>query len=297
MMNHNCPSCGSSARLIMVGTVSVAEYFQRPGAYTITSGEHQDRLPLYKCARCGHGFTPITIDPSSITEWYAKAPRDEVFLGDEAARRKTAETLLKRIEARVPKGRLLDVGAGPGVFVAVAVGRGWQAVGLDPSAWAVDHARDTYGVEMIQGDISALQNLPPQAFDVVTLFDVIEHVVNPELLLENSSRVLTSRGLVVLTTPRFDSFVARRMGRRWYCIFPAHLHYFTHRSLQAALEKAGFTSMAARSHTRYLSRSYLWDRVQGLFGYAPSSPTRQQSASIPVNLGDEFEVYAYKEKS
>ena len=291
-----CVICHTAAHVYDPGTTTPGQFFSSEVSYTIAAGHNQQRLPLYACQVCGHGFTPIDIDFSIITNWYGRNKPDTVFLSNEAARRKTARIILQRIQTHTGKvGRLLDIGAGPGIFVSEAIRAGWDAIGIDPSAWAIRHARDAYGVVIQQGDIDQLSSLPAISFNVVTLFDVIEHVPNPDALLKAVTRLLRPGGFLVLTTPRFDSALARLMGRRWYCIFPAHIQYFTRRSLQLAAQTAGLKIVEERTHTRYLNMYYLWQRLKAFTtGTRISSPLHTTGPIIPVNYGDEFEVYAQK---
>ena len=291
-MHEACPICGGTTRLFDRGTVAPDIYFSSTTSYTIADGADAARLPIYACLSCGHGFTPIT-NSHSISEWYEKAQPDSVFLSNEAARRKTARRVLETIERMVEPTSLLDVGAGPGLFVSEAVKRSWRATGLEVSSWAVDHARKTYSVPMLQGDGEALGDV---VYDVVTLFDVIEHVSNPTEFLNGIAPHVASGGMIVITTPRFDSVVAKAMGKRWHCIFPAHIQYFTFPSLERSLHAAGFEIITTRSHTRYVSLKYLIYRLQNLFWKRPYSESSMflQAAMVPMNVGDEFEVYARK---
>lgn len=261
-------------------------------------GSKKERLPIYQCTNCGHGFTPLDVDAKVIARWYQHDAPDHTFIAEEKARRTTAQAVLKRIESYQERpGQLLDVGAGPGIFVSEAVRHGWDATGIEPSAWAVRHGRQTYGIPMIQGDISRLEELAAESYDVVTLFDVIEHVTDPAELLQAAVARLRPGGLLVLTTPRFDSILARLMGKRWYCIFPAHIHYFTRPSLDLSLRAAGCKIINARAHTRYLGAGYFWERLKAFLagGLEKVSSHHPSSISIPLNFGDEFEMYAEKD--
>lgn len=294
---YPCVVCHSATTLFMFGTITQRDFFSRTHHYKIAAGGARLRLSIYKCTKCGHGFTPLDIPPDLIVSWYKQNPPDHTFLADENARRRTARTVLHKIESIETKHRwLLDMGSGPGIFVSEAQARGWDATGLDPSQWAAQHAQQVYGVPMVQGDITQLRNIVTQPFDVITLFDVIEHIAEPLELLRAVAGKLRPQGMLVLTTPRFDSVLARYMGKRWYCIFPAHLHYFTRASLHRTLRAAGFEIVVERAHTRYLGVHYFWQRLTSFIsnGLATPSSGRQSSISIPLNFGDEFEVYAKK---
>ena len=297
---YSCPQCQGAARLFDPGTLAPHQFFSPANNYMIAAGDSRQRLPIYICTTCGHGFTPLDVDPATIVTWYQNNLPDQAYLTDEPARRRTARAVLRRLESLMAgqTGRLLDVGAGPGIFVSQASRHGWNATGLEPSTWAVRHGRRVYKADMIQGDFGQLATLPTQAYDVVTMFDVIEHVAEPHTLAAAAAQRLRPGGLLVLTTPRFDSLLARVMGRQWYCIFPAHIHYFTKHSLQSLLEATGFERMRYRTHTRYVSAHYFWQRLKTFFLSSPMTPglNSRPSTSIPINFRDEFELYARKRR-
>lgn len=291
-----CSQCGQPARLFIDGTLEPEQFFSPQNTYVIAAGERNQRLSIYVCNKCGHGFTRVAGSSKLVENWYKSGAEDQIFLADEASRRVTSRAVLKSIEHFVQRqGRLLDVGCGPGIFVSEAVNRGWNVTGLEASVRAVDLGQQKFGVSLTTGDMDTLKTMPAQAFEVVTMFDVIEHVVDPATLIELTARVLKPNGYLVLTTPKFDSFLARLMGKYWYCIFPAHIHYFTNKSLSRLLNRAGFTIVKRRAHTRYLSLGYVWQRLVGFItGRKNVGIKAFHSTIIPVNFGDEFEVYAKK---
>lgn len=291
----HCPQCHSPAVVYDGGTTTPENFFGSQHRYTIAAVAAHERLPIYKCTSCGHGFTPLEIKPSVLVEWYSEQEPDTTFLADEVARRVTARQVLHRIAKHIPKrGQLLDVGAGPGIFVSESNRQGWNATGLEPSSWAATYGQENYHVHMIQADMAALESLPAHSYDAITMFDVIEHVIDPATLVKAASRLLKPGGLLVITTPKFDSAVARLMAKKWYCMFPAHLHYFTQASMEKTLQTAGLKIVQQKTHTRYLSAHYLWQRLKELAtGKKPvAAGQKKYHTSIPVNLGDEFELYA-----
>ena len=137
--------------------------------------------------------------------------------------------------------------------------------------------------------------MPKAFYEVITLFDVIEHVTNPADLIQAAATLLKPQGLLVITTPKFDSPLAKIMGKKWYCIFPAHIHYFTQKSLTKILQTAGLTIVQQKSHTRYLSARYFWQRlIIFITGKQGTIKNQATQSSLPINFGDEFEVYAQK---
>ena len=262
-----CPICHGTTTLYQAGTTAGQEYFSSDADYGIAGGEYQQQLTVYKCKQCGHGVTDHGVSAEAITAWYARHSLDTVFLADEAGRRRTARRVLRRIEQIVGrKGKLLDVGAGPGLFLSEAKNIGWEVAGIEPAASSRAYAARHSGIDIVAGGINELARVPENTYDVVTLFDVIEHVTDPITSLRRVARVLVPGGILVLTTPRFDSFVARLLGKYWYAIFPAHLHFFTRRSLALALSAAHLELLSTRSHVRHLSVGYIWQRLRGWLG-------------------------------
>jgi hypothetical protein len=119
---------------------------------------------------------------------------------------------------------------------------------------------------------------------------VIEHLTDPFSFVQDCAALLSPNGILTLTTPRFDSLPARLLGKHWHCVFPAHLHYFTRASMEAALSKAGLRLIDLRQHVRYFSPAYFAQRLLK----SQISTGLIRSRTFPVTIGDEMEVYARK---
>lgn len=286
-----CPLCGAPSVLFAAGTVPEAAYFAER-SYRVAAGA-RSHLAVWRCQSCGHGFSPLKVSAATLEGWYTGSQLDTTYRNGQVARQRTADRLLRRLEQTVTPGRLFDVGAGAGFLVRVAMDRGWQAEGLEPQSSAVRYGRVHLGVPMLEGTASLLPTLPASSRDVVTLLDVIEHVVSPGALLAGVAHVLVRGGHLVLTTPRWDSWVARLLGTHWYAMFPAHVHFFTRRSLTRSLTLAGFRVVRLGVHWRYLDAAYLWQRVWASLGRQAAVGSGVFShLAVPICLGDEFEVTA-----
>jgi glycosyltransferase involved in cell wall biosynthesis/2-polyprenyl-3-methyl-5-hydroxy-6-metoxy-1,4-benzoquinol methylase len=144
-----------------------------------------------------------------------------------------------------PSGKLLDVGTHCGFFLRMARGMGWELHGVEPSA-AAELAREFFGLNVHRGHLEELA-FPDEAFDVVTLIDVIEHVESPARLLREVRRVLKPSGVVFIKTPnaRYNLFKLRlirhRLGLDQVEIFDAkeHVVHYTRETLGQVLERAG----------------------------------------------------------
>ena len=165
-------------------------------------------------------------------------------------------------------------------------------------AWAVEQAR-ARGLRVVQGTLDTA-DLPEAHFDVVTMWDVIEHLTDPRGALEQVYRLLKSRGLLVVHTIDIDSLFARLMGARWPWLMEMHIYYFSRRTLRAILKKCGFEVISDRPQGRYLRLGYLMNRVGALMPLVGRPAERivtrlgLRVVSVPVDLGDLFTVYARK---
>jgi 2-polyprenyl-3-methyl-5-hydroxy-6-metoxy-1,4-benzoquinol methylase len=159
------------------------------------------------------------------------------------------ERWLSRIEAQRAPGRILDIGCGTGLFLAVARRRGWKPHGIDDCAEATAHARSHFGLEIEDGEFAAFA-AGGARFDAVTMWDVIEHARAPVGLLEAARGVLAPGGVVALSTPNQQSIldvvagaIYRASGGRvtWPLekfYIEQHFLYFSPATLNDALARA-----------------------------------------------------------
>ncbi len=220
----------------------------------------------------------------SLSEYYAASYENGLyreFVEASAMKEATAERRFARISRHLRAGRLLDVGCADGRFVEHARSRGVQAEGIDPSAAAVRRARER-GQPVTQGRVHEYE--PAHRFEVITAFDVIEHVIDPRRFLEAIHRLLAPDGVVILSTPNLDSLFRRLMGKRWFFYIPEeHLHYFAPRSLRALLARVGFEVLHCSPTAKPLTYAY------GLTQFAEFNPwiyrvMRAISVTIPERL-------------
>jgi 2-polyprenyl-3-methyl-5-hydroxy-6-metoxy-1,4-benzoquinol methylase len=266
----------------------------------------------FRCTHSGYGIHPSILecegcgllssahpDEEDLLEVYA-AVEDPLYLQEEEGRLATFHRRLKRLEKQYrPPGRLLDVGAYTGALVAVSAQHGWSAVGVEPSRWAVSQAH-VRGLAVLEGTLASVP-FEDESFDVVTMFDVIEHVFDPLSLLQSAARLLKPGGIVVVHTMDAGSLTARLMGSRWPWLMEMHLHYFTRRTLSRALEQSGFRVLEIFAEARVISAGYLATRLGALFGNRLGQSLarvldllRMGKVQIPLNTGDLITAYAAK---
>ncbi len=270
-------------------------------AFRCTHSGYGRHHTIVQCRQCGLVYTDPRPDGHDIVETY-QAVEDPLYLEEREGRVLTFEHHLKPMERLTgpPDGRpLLDVGCYTGVFVEIAGQRGWQAWGVEPSRWAVEQAQKR-GLHVVQGMLDTA-DLPEGYFDVVTLWDVIEHVTDPKGTLQQARRLLKPNGWIVVHTIDIDSLFARLMGGRWPWLMEMHIYYFSRRTLRRMLEQCGFRVYSDRPQGRYLRLGYLMNRVGALVPAVGRPAERLVTAlglrgvAVPVNLGDLFTAYARKE--
>ncbi|MGD1992862.1 MAG: class I SAM-dependent methyltransferase [Anaerolineae bacterium] len=270
--------------------------------YRCTHSGYGLHPPIVECRRCGLVYANPRHNRSDILESY-EAVQDPLYVEEREGRVLTFEHHLRpleRLTGAPNRRRLLDVGAYTGVFVEIAAEHGWDAWGVEPSRWAVEAARER-GLNVIQGT-AGTTDLPPGSFDVVTMWDVIEHLVDPLKELRNAGRLLSPGGLLVIHTIDIGSLFARLLGKHWPWLMEMHLYYFSRHTLRMLLERAGFSVMHIRAQGRYLRLGYLMNRVGALIPVIGRPAERLvtrlgvRSVPVPVNLGDLCTVYACKER-
>ncbi|HBA82737.1 MAG TPA: hypothetical protein DCZ95_01465 [Verrucomicrobia bacterium] len=220
---------------------------------------------LVRCSKCGLQYLNPRLPPGIVLEGYSEG-KDETFVSQVAARERTFVKALKKIEKIVSaKGRILDVGTASGAFLGMAKQRGWDVMGCEPNRWMADWASRRYGITVVPGILSDMR-LPADSFDVVTLWDVLEHTPDPQAVLADCHRILKPGGLLVVNYPDIHSSVARLMGRNWVFLLSVHLYYFTRATMQALLNKSGFCVDNIENYWQSLELGYILFRMQHYVG-------------------------------
>ncbi|CAM2873321.1 class I SAM-dependent methyltransferase [Flavobacterium frigoris] len=133
------------------------------------------------------------------------------------------------------KGRILDIGAGTGDFLAVAKENGWETVGVEPS----DKAR-AIALKKAVSFVEDTSGLESHSFDVITMWHVLEHVPNLDKQIKELKRLLKPSGTLIVAVPNFKSFDAKHYGTFWAAYdVPIHFWHFSKKAIKMLFEKEG----------------------------------------------------------
>ncbi len=154
---------------------------------------------------------------------------------------------VRLLRRHVRAGRLLEVGAAAGYFLAAARDAGFEPFGIELSAEIADAARRRFGVDVEAGSIADV-DLDSNSFDVACAWHVLEHLVDPVVVLERIADALRPGGFAFFEVPNFGGIRARREGATWPLLQPEHhVAQYTPDALAAALERAGFALVTLES--------------------------------------------------
>jgi SAM-dependent methyltransferase len=242
---------------------------------------------LARCRRCGfvtwRGASDL--EPGALyDEAYFHGAEYPDYRGQEPAIRRSMRRHLRQMARWAPlRGALLEIGCAYGFFLAEARAHFQRVVGTDVSDAALAHARNALGLDARAGDFPSLE-FGAERFDVVCLWDTLEHLDRPDAHLRRAHDLLVPGGFVFLTTGDVGSWNARLRGSRWRLIHPpTHLHYFSRDTVTRLLERTGFRvagiETTAYYHTLYSVLGSL--QIRG-------GPTARLAARTSAMLGPQL---------
>jgi len=230
---------------------------------------------IRQCLKCGLGQTypvPTQEQRSKVHEFVYTAEfmrRAYRVRHNELERRYVRQLRQIELLKMAPGMRLLDVGCSLGFFLSVARAQGYEAHGLEISAELADCAREQMSLGVFCGALEEAR-YPSKSFDVITLWDVLEHVPQPVGLLGEVHRVLRDDGILALQSPNMESAMARLAGKRWrWWLAPDHLHHFTPGSMIRLLGVCGF--QIVEMQTWEPPRDLAADLLMSLLPWQPKS--------------------------
>jgi dolichol-phosphate mannosyltransferase len=226
--------------------------------FRCTSERHGDFTNIVQCSDCGLIYENPREQELLLNAQYAQV-EDPTYERETSGRVRTFSKLLDSLQRHAAAGCLLDIGCYTGIFLELARQRGWQTLGIEPATWAARKAQEK-GLEVINAPFLKAA-IPAESFDVVTMWDVIEHLHDPLRALREVRRILRPCGILGLSTMDAGSVFAKLAARRWPWYMRMHLYYFTPGTLTEMLKAAGFEVLTIEHHRRTVSVRYFLEKA------------------------------------
>jgi SAM-dependent methyltransferase len=228
----SCDLCGSGAS---------SPFFEREDRFTGKS------FQFVSCQDCGLIYLNPRPTQAELPEFYPQDYEAYYLTGDAShsmeqwhklrALKMQLDFVQKLVSGR---GRLLDVGCATGNFMRTAREYGWEVTGVELIEPAAQTARQQYGLDVHSGSVDTA-DLPKATFDVITLWDVLEHLPSPKVAMKRIHQLLKPGGIVVFSIPNLSSFDRFLFGERWIgWDAPRHFNMFTEATIRRLFEQTGF---------------------------------------------------------
>ena len=164
---------------------------------------------------------------------------------------------LEKHADRIPKkgAKVLDIGTAGGAFLDAAKRFGYDAYGMEPSADLVARGK-ARGLQIEQGTIEK-HTFKPESFDMVCLWDVIEHLPDPKSSLVEIRKLLKPDGILLINFPDIGTWQARLADKRFWWILSVHLHHFTRNTIRDICSRTGFDVFHLQRYWQTLEFGYL----------------------------------------
>lgn len=227
----HCPVCGSNKinPLLTVNDHSVS----------------REEFVIWQCRDCNLRFTQDVPDEESIGKYYQSSDYISHTNTDKGLINKIYQRVRKHTLSRkaglitgetVNRGKILDIGAGIGAFLNTMKEKGWGVVGVEPDNGARQQAKNLFDLDLNETDV--LQQLPPNSFDAITLWHVLEHVHQLHSYVERLKELLKPKGKIFIAVPNYESADSSIYKLYWAAYdVPRHLYHFTPKSMEALMQQ------------------------------------------------------------
>ncbi len=206
---------------------------------------------VYKCRNCGFLFQEI--DEEKAYSFYTRGyyeGKETYSYQDERKNEKFAGyvwrkriDILARMEKTLGEKNFLDVGCAFGGLMKVAEEKGYKSYGVEVSEYSGGYAMERFGKDRIF--IGSIENiaLPRDFFSMVTMIEVIEHIVNPKKAILNIYNSMKKDGVLLIQTANMRGLQAKIYGKNYHYFLPGHVSYFNDKNLKNLLKQSGFSKI------------------------------------------------------
>ncbi len=197
-------------------------------------------LNFVKCNTCGLVYINPRPASGDLFKVYSRGLKEwttvEAYMDK---KRDLCKNYLTKVEAVKEKGRILDLGCSIGLFLKIARERGWDTYGVDISHEDVEYAKRNYNLNVIKGTIENA-NYPNNFFDVITMWDFIEHIPDPISCLKEVKKILKKDGVLFILTGNIESREAKQKKVYWpFFGGGTHLIFYSPKTIRRILDIVG----------------------------------------------------------
>jgi 2-polyprenyl-3-methyl-5-hydroxy-6-metoxy-1,4-benzoquinol methylase len=265
-----CPLCGGS---------EISEFLSAPDRFHL-------RAQKYRLTRCNHCTCVWLVSPplpEEMSHHYSEDYHNAIVKAGETSAATRWERQRDMISRFKKGGAILDIGCSSGGFLSTLNTAKWKLHGIEIAPETAEKARLATGAEVFIGEATEAPFLP-NSFDVITCFDVLEHVYDPRQFLSKVQEWLKPGGIYYVMLPNIDSWESRMFGSYWYGLeLPRHLFHFSPKSLSNVMNSLGFREVNLLTpRTCYVERSvnYAGAEIASKFGFEPTSQAQAKERSI-----------------
>jgi SAM-dependent methyltransferase len=222
---------------------------------------------VYLCPSCeARSLSPQPTE-SHLRELYSKGYYDAWGYREDSGplrdmKLSTFRLRLEVIKKYKPRGTVLDVGCATGFFLEAAREAGFTPFGVEFSDYSSKIAKAKFGEDAVFEGVLEDCPFPERHMDVVTMFDLLEHVRDPHSVLEKTWNLLKDDGIVVIMTPDTDSLTQRLMREKWVHYKIEHLYYFNRKSIRLLADRHGFRLVHLEPARKTLNLAYSYHQFQ-----------------------------------
>ena len=257
----DCPCCGANDYIVKYKPW--VENDDPASLYGAASGVRGCQT-LVTCSQCSVIYENPRFADQQIIASYEEASDEEGHDTQFDMRVKSFFNSLNKNADELPVlgSEILDVGTAGGAFIKAAINYGFVVKGVEPSGALVESARRR-GFDVMQGTADKLP-FDDETFELVCMWDVIEHLTDPNAALLECKRVLKPNGRMLINFPDIGTIQAKLAGKRFWWILSVHLQHFTVETLKTLCKRNGFAYVKSTSHWQTLELGYLAQQAVNL---------------------------------
>jgi len=292
--NHrsdNCPICKFEYTIL----IYKRKISNINATYSCTSLDHSAKPSVFKCLGCGIYFLPKEEIPGHLELCYEEVI-DTNYIQNINSKEKTFKNAFSKIVKKYisDKSNILEIGSYCGIFLDILNKNNISAIGIEPSKWAVDYARNNNVLNIINSNIENFyNNVSNEKYNIIIAWDVIEHISDPLLIFKLGIKVQKGGDYIVISTIDIESSIAKILGYRWPWIMNMHIFYFGSKSLEYCANTIGYKLIEVGNYTHFTGILYAIKKIVSLFCNLNIINNLNLKINIPITLGD-VKYYVFK---